>query len=363
VKHGLKWLDSDMHLAEPWDLWQPYIEPEFRDQVEEVTGVGEGYNPLTHGPVANIREIRKTRVQMFADYVTADGKSIDPAGQLRAMDREGIDAAVLFPTIGLGTPRTTSAQAAMAVRRAYNDWLHDFCAYEPSRLKQNALISTHDVDAAVAEIRRARTELGAVSILLDPRPDGAPFDDPLYEPIWTEAERLDLAVDFHNGLPGQMEARYRGRPTHAYVHASSRPVGHMCTFMELVFGGVLERHPRLRVVFLECGASWVPYWLFRLGEEWEKFCELDPSAATNTTMPPVEYWKRQCFCAVEVGEWSLPGVIATIGDDTLVVSSDFPHFDSEFPEAGNQFMALEGISEASKRKILWDNCARLYGLD
>jgi len=79
-------------------------------------------------------------------------------------------------------------------------------------------------------------------------------------------------------------------------------------------------------------------------------------------MPPVEYWKRQCFCSVEVGEWTLAGLIASIGDDTLVVSSDFPHFDCEFPEAGNHFLAIPGVSIESKRKILWDNCARLYNL-
>jgi uncharacterized protein len=363
MKNGLRWLDSDMHLAEPWDLWHRYIDPAFRDQLEELTGVRPGHHPLMHGPVAGIVDIRKGRVAEFAAYLNAEQTHIDPAGQLRAMDREGIDAAVLFPTVGLRGPADHPPGAAIAVRRAYNDWLHDFCAYEPARLKLNAVIPTHDVDAAVAEIRRAGTELGAVSILPDPRADGAPFDDPLYEPIWAEAERLDLAVDFHNGLPGQMNARYPDRPTHAYLHASQRPVGHMCTFMELLFGGVLERHPRLHIVFLEAGASWVPYWLFRLEEEWERFRDLHPGLAENVTMPPVEYWRRQCYCSVEMGEWSLPGVISTIGDDNLVVSSDFPHFDCQFPEAGNRFLELPGVSRESKRKILWDNCARLYHLE
>src|SRR5947208_3480928 len=162
---GLRWLDCDMHMAEPWDLWQRYIEPELRDELEEVTGVAKGYNPLTHGPVPNIRSIRKTRTGLFDAYLGPDGVSIDPPGQLRAMDREGIDAAVLFPTIALGTPRTASPTTAMAVRRAFNSWLHDFCAYEPDRLKMNAIVSTHDIDAAVAEIKRARSDLGAVSIM------------------------------------------------------------------------------------------------------------------------------------------------------------------------------------------------------
>ena len=362
MKNGLRWLDSDMHLAEPWDLWSSYIAPEFRDMVEELTHIPPGHNPLTHGPVANIRDIRKTRVGMFADYVTPDGKCIDPPGQLRAMDREGIDAAVLFPSVASRDTGPNPPGAAIALRRAYNDWLHDFCAYKPSRLKLNAIIPTHDIDAAVAEVRRVGIELGAVSIVLDPYVDQAPFHDPLYEPIWTEAERLNLAVDFHNGPPGQMEARYGHEPGHLFAHASARPVGYMCTFMELLFGGVLERHPRLRFAFLECGASWVSYWLFRLEEEAEKFSVLYPDLDRNLRMRPVDYWRRQCYCAIEVDEWTLPGLIATIGDDNWVVSSDFPHFDSAFPEAGEHFMAIPGVSIESKRKILWDNCARLYGL-
>src|SRR5262249_9246301 len=181
MKNGLRWLDSDMHMAEPWDLWQRYIEPEFRDRLRALNGIGEGYNPLTHGPADAIREIRKTRVGMFDNYLSPDRTHVDPAGQLRAMDREGIDAAVLFPTIALRPPADNPPGAAIAVRRAFNSWLHEFCAYEPSRLKLNAAIPTHDVDAAVAEIRRAKTELGAGSGVLGPRGGGAAFGAPPHQ--------------------------------------------------------------------------------------------------------------------------------------------------------------------------------------
>ena len=79
-------------------------------------------------------------------------------------------------------------------------------------------------------------------------------------------------------------------------------------------------------------------------------------------MPPVEYWKRQCFCSVEVGEWSLPGVIATIGDDNLVVSSDFPHFDCEFPHTTEHLVDASGLSERVIAKVGRENPARLYRL-
>ncbi|HLG72438.1 MAG TPA: amidohydrolase family protein [Chloroflexota bacterium] len=363
MKNGLKWMDSDMHLAEPWDLWQSYVEPELREQVPELTGIEPGHDPLLHGPHKDIIDIHKIKVAAFREYMRPDGKAVDPEGQLRAMDREGIDMAILYPTIGLPTQGPNPPGMAAKLRAAYNSWLHDFCSYEPSRLKMNAMIATHDIDLAVQEIRRSK-ELGAVSFFMDPRAGDTGYDDPVYEPIWAEAEKLDLAIGFHGPTQPQVAARYaHHRENHAWLHSASRPVGHMFTLMELLFGGVLERHPTLRVVFLEAGASWVPFWLFRLEEEWEKFRQVHEDLAANVTMPPLEYWKRQCFCSVEVDEWSLQGVVASMGDETLVVSSDFPHFDCAFPEAGDRFLALPGVSLESKRRILWDNCARLYNLN
>lgn len=354
----LKWIDSDMHLAEPGDLWQRYIEPELRDQVVELTGVTPDYDVLGRSTIRAIEQIRGTRTHLLTDYLSADGTCIDPAGQLKAMDVEGIDVAILFPTAGRRNRGPAPGKIA-ALHRAYNSWLHDFCAYEPKRLKLNAIVSILDVDSAVAEVRRVATAMGAVSVSIEGQSDQTRFYDPKYEPLWAEAERHNLAIGVHNFV--QMFGRYGDRTP--YTHALGRPIEHACVFTELLFGGALERHPNLRFVFLEAGCSWLPYWLFRLEEEWEKFRPVDEELARNVTMPPIEYWKRQCFCSVEVDEWSLQGAVAAMGDDTWVVSSDFPHFDCAFPEAGERFMSLPGVSLESKRKILWDNCARLYNLN
>jgi hypothetical protein len=101
----------------------------------------------------------------------------------------------------------------------------------------------------------------------------------------------------------------------------------------------------------------------RLEEEWEKFRVIDEQIAANVTMPPIEYWKRQCLSSVEVDEWPLRSAIDQVGDENFVVSSDFPHFDSAFPNAFERFMQIPNVSDDSRRKILWDNCARLYSLN
>ena len=380
ARYGLKWIDSDMHLCEPIDLWDAYIDPAYQKWVPRWTGrvgvdhplrtresfiIGEAKAPRGGDQDAIVPDqvIREKRFPIFEPYLNEPNGYVDPAGQLRAMETESIDVAILFPTFGNNGWQSESvpADAALALARAYNDWLYDFCQADPARLKLNALIPMTDVAAAVAEIRRAVEKLGAVSVSPGTSRSDIRLDDPKWEPIWAEAERLGVAVAFHGARQVHLKKRYEDSVL--LSHASGRGIEHPVAFMELLVGGVLERHPNLRCSFLEAGCSWVPYWLFRLEEEWERFRDALPDLKKNVTMPPVEYWRRQCWSAVEADEWTLRGVVETVGDDNLVISSDFPHFDSSFPEAFDRFMKIPGVSVESKRKILWDNCARLYNLN
>jgi len=132
----------------------------------------------------------------------------------------------------------------------------------------------------------------------------------------------------------------------------------MAAVASMTVGGVLERFPRLRVAFLEGNCSWLPWLLWRLDEYWE----MSKSGETAKLQAlPSEYFRRQCFISVDPDEDQVEWVIQRLGDDTLVFSTDYPHSDSHFPEATNLFLKLP-LSEASKRKILWDNCARLYNV-
>jgi predicted TIM-barrel fold metal-dependent hydrolase len=133
----------------------------------------------------------------------------------------------------------------------------------------------------------------------------------------------------------------------------------MFAFASLAAGGVLERHPGLRCAFLEGTCGWLPWWLWRLDEAWEKF---GPGSEVQITGLPSEYFHRQCSIATDADEKVLKQVIESIGDDSIVVSTDYPHSDGLFPEAIDEFVRLEGVSDKSKAKILWDNCARLYPL-
>jgi predicted TIM-barrel fold metal-dependent hydrolase len=118
----------------------------------------------------------------------------------------------------------------------------------------------------------------------------------------------------------------------------------------------MERHPQLRAAFLEGTAGWLPWWLWRLDDQWEKF---GPGCERSLSMLPSEYFRRQCYIALDVDEEPALDAIKQMGAEYFVVSSDYPHSDGAFPEAMSQFFGLE-LSADARRQILWDNCARLY---
>jgi uncharacterized protein len=143
------------------------------------------------------------------------------------------------------------------------------------------------------------------------------------------------------------------------AHAVAHPLEQMMALGSLLTGGVFERFPRLKAAFLEGSCSWVPWWLWTLDERVEKFGDDD---RFHLTMRPSEYFRRNCWVSVDPDEDVVRHAIPSMGDDNIVISTDWPHDDSAYPHAIETFLGLEGVSETTKRKILWDNCARLYGL-
>src|SRR5207249_3764524 len=193
--------------------------------------------------------------------------------QLEAMDQEGIDVGVVYPTRGLYAQGIDGMEPklAAAIARAYNNWLYDFCAANPQRLIGAGMISPFEIDDAVAEAQRAVKELGFKGIFLRPNPvNGRNWHDPYYEPLWSQLEALDVPLGFHEGLGAYLpQVGDRFARNVMLRHTVCHPGEQMLAAVSFCGGGILERHPRLRVAFLEGNASWVPFLLWRMDEHYE----------------------------------------------------------------------------------------------
>ena len=210
--NGWRVADSDMHVMEPADLWERYIAPGVAPRgadralraAPRHAGAREGHS-LTRVGRGEAELRRDRRLEARTDYALAasEARLWDPKSQLAAMDDEGLDVAVLFPSrglfvLGLDTteqvgPDGLEPALAAAIARAYNDWLHDFCGEEPTRLFGAGLLAPHDVDLAVDEVQRCVETLGFATVFMLPGlVNGRAWHDPAYDPIWPECERLGV---------------------------------------------------------------------------------------------------------------------------------------------------------------------------
>jgi predicted TIM-barrel fold metal-dependent hydrolase len=370
AKNGFKVMDSDMHILEPPDLWQRYIDPSYRSKAP--IGLTRHIRDLGVEVQGNVMARSADRPRpsyaarreafMRKTYAESLARNFDPVSQVMAMDKEGIDVAVLFPSRGLFVLGSNEIEPglAAAIAHSYNDWLHDFCQEAPDRMYGAAMIAPHDVKLALSETRRTVEEYGFKSIFLRPNHVlGRLWSDACYDPLWAECERLEVPVGFHDAgcthLPQPAAPQFA--PTFTMMSTLGLPMSALLACADMIFGGVLERFPKLRVAFLEANCSWLPWFLWRMGEYAELVGRIEHPELKRE---PVEYFRRQCYASVECEEVTAK-VLPEFGlEDNAVFSTDYPHFDVKYPHAVETFMELP-FSDETKRKYLWDNCARLYG--
>ena len=393
AREGYLILDSDLHMMEPDDLWVRYLDEPHRanpprffgaqqqrlaensvdksnaDTIEgmEVQGLAIPAHGKSPTAAASRRELQRRSRAGHPHFAVARARGFDPASTLTAMDIEGIDVAVMYGTRGrqILCHDDLPPDYAAALARAYNNWAADYCKADPRRLKFAAQVAMHDVNAAVQEARRCVQELGAIAVIGTPNPvNGQHLHDEACEPLWNELEDLNVPIGFHptgtTSLKDDAGRRYVGHANfHPIAHAIRNPVELMGAIASMTTGGVLERHPKLRCAFLEGTAAWLYWWLWRLDDQWEKF---GPGCEHQLSMPPSDYFKRQCYIALDVDEEPAVDAVNKMGAEYFVVSSDYPHSDGAFPDAMKEFFGMPLNSE-QRRKILWENCARLYAIE
>lgn len=366
-------IDSDGHIVEPRAVWQEYTEPRFREQMIQIRRNRDGMDELFIAgenrsrpslPVAasmmpgGLEDLERARKITWDDLIPA---GYDPHQRLKVMDAEGIDAAVLYPSLWLLYGDLTDPKLAAAGCRAYSNWLADFCKASPSRLFGVAPIPLQSVDEALVEMRRVVRDLGFKAVFIRPNPfNGRRLCDPSYEPFWREAQELDIPVAVHGSFGTRMPTmggdRYRDP---FFFHMVCHPFEQQAACMDIICGGVLAKFPRLRVAFLESGIGWLGYWLDRMDGHYEKMRSYVPWLKK----PPREYFLEQCYLTMDPDESTLGAMVALGVGNNVLWGSDFPHFDCTYPGVLKEVeQALSKLAENDKRNILTDNAVRFYGM-
>jgi predicted TIM-barrel fold metal-dependent hydrolase len=295
----------------------------------------------------------------------ADGRGRvvpNPSGQdwLDFLDQQNIAASVLFPTAGLGFGLIGDPLWATALARGYNDWLHDrYLRAAPARLKGVGLIPLQDPAAAVVELRHAVEDLGFVGAILPACGLYEAFGHRSFWPVYEAAQELGCLLAVHGGAAQGLglERLHRLIEARTLTHGFSQ----MLQMTSMMFGGVFDAFPHLRVAYCEAGCGWVPYLLERLDLEYDH----RGGQAPELKVPPSEHLRSgRIYIHAELDEVELSRAVEVLGEDVFFCASDFPHEPAaSFERSLKEFLARTDVPESFQRKLLWDNPLRMYALN
>jgi predicted TIM-barrel fold metal-dependent hydrolase len=369
-------ISSDSHVSEPPELWVERIDKQYRDRAPKIVlnpdgqegafFIYEGYPPhnLAIGLGAGRTPEELAQFLKTGTYADARPGGWDPAQRLPDMELDGVEAEVLYTTLGFRLFWLEDADLQQACFRVYNDWLAEYCSYAPDRLKGLSLIPLYDPKEGAQELARcANLGLKGAMIWCSP-PADQPYSLPLYDPFWAAAQDLDMPISLHaitgfDRIPWEYEAEKRAlRPT-VTPHEIEK------SFSTLILSGVLERFPRLKVVSAENNCGWLPYYLQRVDRAFNRF---GPSGTatpwpTKLTLKPSEYFQRQMYCTFIDDSF---GVASRhwVGVDNIMWSSDYPHTASTWPRSRAVIERdFKDVNEEERWKILRGNAAKLYGFN
>jgi uncharacterized protein len=391
-------ISADCHLDLIWlppDLFTANASAAMRDRMPYVTDGPKGPVWVTkkgaslghvNGMGSAGREYVPGRIhradRMASTGLYDDGKKgirrlSDPDLRLKDQDRDGVQAEVLYGILG-ATGRMNDPEATVEVMRIYNEWLADFCSTHPERFAGLASIPNNPIDAAIAEVERVAKRGALRGLDIANSPDLKPLWDPYWNPLWDAIDNSGLPLHFHTigtrlpdalqrlvfmgsdltraGAEVTAEEKRLARMAFA-THITGFQVNMAQILMAMIYGGVLERYPRIRLVLGEAGIGWIPYILWRMDGEWE-----DQFKDLSLTMPPSDYWRRQCFATYQTDPVGLK-LVDELGADRIMWGSDFPHPDGIWPDS-REYIAREmaHLSPEVRHKIICGNAARLYNL-
>lgn len=357
-------VDCDTHINEPMEAFERFLEAPYNSRrpiaIKDTFGLTRLVLEGRLYPETRLKQAHSKKIE-GPKMGGIQAGAADPKARLGDLALEGIDVQLIYGSLGLAVSALQDKDFGAAMSRACNNYYADFCSVSPERLRCMATLPLQDIPASVEEIRRCVKELGLRGISLPPNVNGKNLDHPDFYPIYEEAQKLNLPISIHWGNGAYLTAAGTERfDTHFMTHAVGHTFEQMIAVACIVCGGITELFPKLRFLFLEAGCGWLPYWIERLHEHYERRTAEVPLMKKD----PYEYIADgNCFFTTEPDEKMLPAVLKVMGDDIILFGSDYPHTDSKFPHSVKWVRERTDISEESKDKILTKNGARFVGLE
>lgn len=379
MTQGEPWLlSSDSHIIEPPDLWTARAGA-LGDRMPRVESMDDGDWWIVDGyktmsflgfQTGDRFEGDPEKLRTSATFAEVRPAAYDPRRYLEENETDGVWGSVIYPSQGLVLYAVPVRDVVTAAMRAYNDWLADFCSEDTGRLKGIAMVNLDDVDEAVAELERCRRMGLSGALITVAPPPSQPYRSLVYDTLWAAAQDLEMPLSMHvatdraDPAVGQTAFRLDVKhvPPSAFVNSDFQV---RQSLAELIFAGVFERFPRLRIGSVEHELAWIPFFLDRIdyvytdrpprGPEWRRFADPD--------VLPSDFFRRNVFASFQEDDNALR-LLDVLGTDTATWGSDYPHTESTFPRSREILgKILAGLDPADAARITAGTCAAIYGFD
>lgn len=364
-------IDADGHILEPPNLWETYLEARYRDRALRIRVDDDGYEYLeidrkpsarsTKGSLGLLgamgsEDMRPSPERRYADSMPYG--ACDAGQRLDLLDRENLDASLLYPTIGLlWEVECTDPELSLAYCRAYNRWIADFCRDSGGRLVPIAQLTLLDPEGAAAELERAVKD-GCKGAWVNPfNHRRVIHGHPDHDVLFAKCCELDVPLAIHptftphGAAEGIFDWPREGRPWAEAIWLRAIVQQALISFFSL---GTLERFPSLRLGVLEAGSGWIGAMLDRL-DAFSESLNIKRASAS-------ELFRRQCFISGDPDETAAPHVIDHVGADCFMWATDYPHPDHPHTWVDDLTRYAEQLGPATRAKVLGDNVRRIYRL-
>lgn len=359
-------ISADSHITEPANCYIDYIDPKFRDRAPRCVDDGKG------GDAFYVEGIKRPINVSLAAAAGKDPKDLRGRGQKFSdlwrggwdgsvrcadQDRDGVCAEMIYPTVGMMLCNHPDFDYKKACFDAYNRWLQTFVAPAPKRIFGLGQIALRSVEEGIKELEQVKA-MGFKGVMMPGNPQVEDYDSPLYDPFWQASVDLKMPLSFHiltSKAAGITEGR--GPQLNSFLSIIR---GNQDILGMMIFSGVFERNPELKVVCVEADAGWAPHYMYRADHAykrhrfWMKGQELPKL--------PSEYFKRNIYLTFQ-DDWIAFKMKHMVNIERLMWANDFPHSDSTWPWS-QEILAehTKGLTEEERNKICFDNVKALYDL-
>lgn len=365
-------ISADSHIVEAHDTYRAYIEPRYRDRAPHIASDDKGNDiyvipgmtdriplGLVAGAGVSAQDLKQRREgTRFADIHRSGS---DSSYRVADQERDGVAGEVLYASVGMVLCNHPDFDYKDACFTAYNRWLAEYCAGAPERLFGLAQTAVTSVEAAIADVRRAR-EMGFVGMMMPGNPQHEDYDQPLYDPLWECCADLQMPICFHilTSKGSDVNSVFHGARGNKINGFMNIIRGIQDIIGLFVLGGVFERHPTLKMVCAEGDAGWLPHYMYRMDHAFERHGYHMEARAISRL--PSDYIRENVYFTFQ-DDWVAFKTAHEMNPRRLLWANDFPHSDATWPNSQALLAAhAQCVSEQERRWILRENVKELFQL-